>query len=45
MALKRRVLNKTQKLEKEGVERGDRRHETEKSNRGTDRDQSGVKKV
>lgn len=45
MALKRRVVNKTKKLEKERVERGDGRHETEKSNRGTDGGQPGVKKV
>lgn len=45
VALKRRVVNKTKKLEKERVERGDRRHEIEKSNRGTDRGQPGVKKV
>lgn len=45
VALKRRVVNKTKKLEKERVERGDRRHEIEKSNQGTDRGQPGVKKV
>lgn len=45
VALKRRVLNKTKKLEKERVERRDGRHEMEKSKQGTDRGQSGVKKV
>lgn len=34
MAFNRRVLNKTKELEKERVEKGDGRHEIEKSNRG-----------
>lgn len=44
-ALNRRVLNKTQKLEKEGVERGDGRHKIEKSNQGTDKSVWGKESI
>ena len=45
MTLKRRVLNKTKKLEKGGVEKGEGRHKIEKSNRGTDRSVWGKESI